>query len=42
MLRALDASGAKKIAVMTIPESGENAALAVAINDRLQRAAAPR
>jgi L-threonylcarbamoyladenylate synthase len=42
MLRALDASGVKKIAVMPIPESGENAALAVAINDRLQRAAAPR
>ena len=35
MLRILDASGAKKIAVMPIPEDG----LGVAINDRLRRAA---
>jgi len=38
MLRALDASGAKTIAVMPIPETG----LGEAINDRLRRAAAPR
>ena len=38
MLRALDASGAKTIAVMPIPASG----LGEAINDRLARAAAPR
>ena len=37
-LRALDASGAKTIAVMPIPHEG----LGEAINDRLQRAAAPR
>jgi L-threonylcarbamoyladenylate synthase len=37
-LRALDASGAKTIAVMPIPQEG----LGEAINDRLQRAAAPR
>jgi L-threonylcarbamoyladenylate synthase len=37
-LRQLDASGAKKIAVMQIPGEG----LGEAINDRLQRAAAPR
>ncbi len=37
-LRALDASGAKAIAVMPIPQEG----LGEAINDRLQRAAAPR
>lgn len=37
-LRTLDASGAKSIAVMTIPHAG----LGEAINDRLQRAAAPR
>jgi L-threonylcarbamoyladenylate synthase len=37
-LRALDASGAKTIAVMTIPHEG----LGEAINDRLARAAAPR
>jgi L-threonylcarbamoyladenylate synthase len=37
-LRALDASGTKSIAVMTIPHEG----LGEAINDRLQRAAAPR
>jgi L-threonylcarbamoyladenylate synthase len=37
-LRALDASGAASIAVMPIPMSG----LGEAINDRLQRAAAPR
>ncbi len=37
-LRALDASGAKRIAVMPVPESG----LGAAINDRLRRAAAPR
>jgi len=38
ILRALDASGAKTIAVMPIPETG----LGEAINDRLRRAAAPR
>jgi len=38
MLRSLDASGAKTIAVMPIPEEG----LGVAINDRLKRAAAPK
>ena len=37
-LRALDASGAKHIAVMTIPQEG----LGEAINDRLARAAAPK
>jgi len=37
-LRALDASGARNIAVMTIPHEG----LGEAINDRLARAAAPR
>jgi len=37
-LRALDASGAKSIAVMPIPREG----LGEAINDRLKRAAAPR
>ena len=37
-LRALDASGAKTIAVMPVPHDG----LGEAINDRLQRAAAPR
>lgn len=37
-LRALDASGAPGIAVMPVPEHG----LGEAINDRLQRAAAPR
>lgn len=37
-LRALDASGARSIAVMPVPESG----LGEAINDRLRRAAAPR
>ena len=37
-LRALDASGAKAIAVMTVPQDG----LGEAINDRLTRAAAPR
>jgi L-threonylcarbamoyladenylate synthase len=37
-LRALDASGAQNIAVMTIPHDG----LGEAINDRLARAAAPR
>jgi L-threonylcarbamoyladenylate synthase len=37
-LRALDASGAKSIAVMAVPHDG----LGEAINDRLQRAAAPR
>ena len=37
-LRALDASGAKAIAVMTVPREG----LGEAINDRLQRAAAPK
>lgn len=37
-LRALDASGASNIAVMTIPNDG----LGEAINDRLARAAAPK
>jgi L-threonylcarbamoyladenylate synthase len=37
-LRALDASGAKRIAVMKIPQDG----LGEAVNDRLRRAAAPR
>ncbi len=37
-LRRLDASGARAIAVAPIPMSG----LGAAINDRLQRAAAPR
>ena len=37
-LRALDASGARSIAVMLVPGSG----LGEAINDRLRRAAAPR
>ncbi|HEY1363773.1 MAG TPA: L-threonylcarbamoyladenylate synthase [Xanthobacteraceae bacterium] len=37
-LRALDACGAKAIAVMPVPREG----LGEAINDRLQRAAAPR
>ena len=37
-LRTLDASGAKCIAVMKVPRQG----LGEAINDRLQRAAAPR
>jgi L-threonylcarbamoyladenylate synthase len=37
-LRTLDATGAKTIAVMPIPETG----LGEAINDRLRRAAAPR
>jgi L-threonylcarbamoyladenylate synthase len=37
-LRALDAAGAKRIAVAPIPEHG----LGAAINDRLRRAAAPR
>ena len=37
-LRALDAAGAKTIAVMKVPHDG----LGEAINDRLARAAAPR
>jgi L-threonylcarbamoyladenylate synthase len=37
-LRALDASGARHIAVMPIPQEG----LGEAINDRLARAAAPK
>jgi L-threonylcarbamoyladenylate synthase len=37
-LRALDAAGAKTIAVMRVPQDG----LGEAINDRLKRAAAPR
>ena len=37
-LRALDAAGAKAIAVMPIPRDG----LGEAVNDRLARAAAPR
>ena len=38
LLRELDASGAKTIAVMPVPDTG----LGEAINDRLRRAAAPR
>lgn len=38
MLRELDSSGVKQIAVMAVPETG----LGLAINDRLRRAAAPR
>ncbi|HEV2650997.1 MAG TPA: L-threonylcarbamoyladenylate synthase, partial [Rhizomicrobium sp.] len=38
MLHALDASGASRIAVMPIPDQG----IGEAINDRLERAAAPR
>ena len=38
LLRELDASGAKTIAVMRVPDTG----LGEAINDRLRRAAAPR
>ncbi|MGB7688163.1 MAG: Sua5 family C-terminal domain-containing protein, partial [Pseudolabrys sp.] len=37
-LRALDATGATRIAVMKVPHDG----LGEAINDRLKRAAAPR
>ena len=37
-LRALDRSGCAGIAVMPVPGAG----LGLAINDRLQRAAAPR
>jgi L-threonylcarbamoyladenylate synthase len=37
-LRALDASGARTIAVMPVPDDG----LGEAINDRLRRAAAPQ
>ena len=37
-LRALDASGVRRIAVMKVPHDG----LGEAINDRLKRAAAPR
>ena len=37
-LRELDASGARTIAIMPIPDFG----LGEAINDRLKRAAAPR
>ena len=37
-LRALDAAGARAIAVMPVPQQG----LGEAINDRLIRAAAPR
>jgi L-threonylcarbamoyladenylate synthase len=37
-LRRLDASGARRIAVMKVPNDG----LGEAINDRLNRAAAPR
>ena len=39
MLRALDAVGAKQIAVMPIPEDDAQHALGLAINDRLKRAA---
>jgi L-threonylcarbamoyladenylate synthase len=42
MLRQLDAAGAATIAVMPIAQTGPDAALAYAINDRLSRAAAPR
>lgn len=38
MLRALDKSGARVVAIMPIPNEG----LGEAVNDRLQRAAAPR
>ena len=38
LLRELDASGARAIAAMAVPETG----LGAAINDRLARAAAPR
>ena len=38
MLRILDGSGVKRIAVMPIPETE----LGIAINDRLKRAASPR
>jgi L-threonylcarbamoyladenylate synthase len=38
MLRTLDRSGARSIAVMPIPETG----LGEAINDRLRRASVPR
>ena len=38
LLRELDASGARAIAAMAVPETG----LGAAINDRLRRAAAPR
>ena len=38
VLRALDASGAARIAIASIPSDG----LGEAINDRLARAAAPR
>ncbi len=37
-LRALDASGVQRIAVMKVPHEG----LGEAINDRLKRAAAPK
>jgi len=42
MLRKLDACGARRIAVMPIPETGSENALGIAINDRLKRAASPR
>jgi L-threonylcarbamoyladenylate synthase len=42
MLRLLDASDATGIAVMPVPEEGEDNGLGVAINDRLRRASAPR
>ena len=42
MLRLLDRCGAKRIAVMPIPETGTENALGIAINDRLKRAASPR
>ncbi len=41
-LRALDDAGAMTIAVAPIPESGPNAGLGAAINDRLRRAAEGR
>ena len=41
MLRHLDACGARRIAVMPIPEDQEKNALGIAINDRLKRAATP-
>ena len=42
MLRQLDTQNVKRIAVMPIPDRGDENALGIAINDRLMRAAAPR
>jgi len=41
-LHRLDAAEVRAIAVMAIPETGPDAGLGAAINDRLRRAAAPR